>query len=301
MSREIAKLKDIQKEIEEESQSDDVRLQRLIIMVGAADFFGKGTREKPYELLALCNFLQNIDAVKYKNNDPIDRITHVLAFDKAYTNENIQNDVFQVNRYIHSKRHISKNLTQDKEENPEFYFTSPHKLGDRVEFHYIYENLETSYDKYKDPKVLNNLRETSVKAMAQECVPKANTLFETLANLLNEVHFDEYYLYNCAWIGGWKGYVDPYGVVKGSTEKQNRHFENMCELLHIVQNLEKPVYILSQPEMSVFEHSKKETLGKEYPLIRIPLNATTTFSKKRGGKRKTRKQKKTRKNRNDQG
>lgn len=118
---------------------------------------------------------------------------------------------------------------------------------------------------------------------------------EALQRLCTEIPSQEYYLYNCAWIGGFAGFMnETSGKILGTSAKQNRHFENMCELLYIFQNLQKPAYLLTAPDMLAYTHEKQKQVGSLYV---TPLDSTTIFKKEnwstKGGK--SRKQKRSKK------
>jgi hypothetical protein len=275
--------------------------KRLVIMVGAADFFGKRDgrlRANPYELIALVNYLKSINA-----HQPADEneVTEVLAFDSNYTTESIYNDQRNLNWSIYLSRK-GKGLTKDTyeediDENPNEYLQGGN-LGN-IFFHFNFFDLDTRYKKFTNElkyyPYLNG--KTTVKTMADQCVPQEGSVMKEFQDLIKQVSFQEYYLYNCAWIGGTVMIVNTNGKVRGSTAKQNRHYELMCELLYIFQNLGKPAYLLTAKDMSVYEHTGKIVGAPHNSLNVTPLNATTLFKKEewrmlKGGTRKVRKTRK---------
>lgn len=275
--------------------------KRLVIMVGGADFFGKldgRLRKDPYELIALVKYLKSIKA-----HDPTDEneITEVLAFDSNYTMSSIQNDEDQLNLSIYLDRKqkglTKKNFDIDFDENAREYLQGGN-IGN-IFFHYNFFDLSTRYKDFsaglKYYSYLNG--KTTVKTMADQCVPQEGSVMKELQNLITQVPFQEYYLYNCAWIGGTLIFRNANQKLRVSTEKQNRHYELMCELLYIFQNVGKPAYLLTAKDMSVFTHAEKIVGGPYNSLNVTPLNATTLFKKEewrvaKGGTRKVRKTRK---------
>lgn len=273
--------------------------KRLVLMVGGADFFQKGKRQDPYELIALVKYLKSINA-----HTPTDEneVTQVLAFDSAYTFESIQNDKEKLNVSIYQERKrvgLANNyFDDDMNDNSSEYLISG-SIGN-ILFSFNSYNLLTKYKLFAEQLAyypyLNGA--TPVKIMADQCVPQEGSVMKVIQEICTEIPFQEYYLYNCAWIGGTVMIVDKKnGKIKGSTAKQNRHYELMCELLNIFQNLGKPAYLLTAKDMSVYEHTGKIVGAPHNSLNVTPLNATTLFKKEewrmlKGGTRKVRKTRK---------
>ena len=319
---------------------------KLIVMVGGADFFhitrqGLKMRTNPYELSSLVTFLQQEIYTSEKKEKKEDIIYHILCFDSYYTVDTVRNDIEQANRYIYMekfKRHFIneqdlKELTygylDDFLHIEDIYDLYDYYADDNIEgvarlwheseknifiaqFTFIKMNLETSY-----PTLKNNLGrlfefskgETLLKTTAEECVPKENSTMKALQILCQTIPFQEYYLYNCAWIKGTQFYKTNNGKIYKPPEKTNRYFELLCELLYIFLHTGKPSYLLSAQDMNVFSHKNQMILSKnevdyykrhitDYatPLNIIPLNDTTLFKKeewvnttKKGGTRKQKK------------
>ncbi len=302
-------LEDIKSEFLE-MHSNGGKMKRLVVMIGGADFFQQGGRTDPYELIALVKYLKSINA-----HTPSDdaEITEVLAFDEAYTYKSKHNDIAQLNKSIYNERKLNgvtkESFSSDVSTYPNEYLQEG--LLGAVHFQFIAWNLATKYKEMASPQTfypfLNG--KTSVKTMADQCVPKEGSLMKAIQEICTEVPFEEFYLYNCAWIHGTQFYRNnTTGKIKVGTAKQNRLFENMCELLYIFQRTGKPTYLLTAKDMSVFEHPAKKKGLPYNSLNATPLNDTTMFIKeewanskiKMGGKsvRKTRKRKGTRKDRN---
>jgi hypothetical protein len=294
---EESKIKQI---IDIKSDLEEFPAHRLVIMLGAADFFWKvqGMRNNPYELVALLEFLASIGANKEEEKG-----TLVLCFDSNYRKDTIDNDIFYANKNIFNKRKSGKypnlegfinNFKRDENDNPDNYMSG--RYYGTVLFKYFYFDLVTSQNKFQNAKSLYNLMNQPLTTVSKECKPKENTAFQALEKICSELDFDEYYLYNCAWIRGFRGFQnETTGQILGTTAKQNRHFENMCELLYIFQHLQKPAYLLTEPDMLAYTHENQKQVGSLYL---TPLNSTTKFIKenwstKKGGK--SRKQKRSKK------
>lgn len=290
--RKIRQINDIKDEYE------GVPIHRLVVMVGAADFFGKKSgqlRKDPYELFALLQFLQSIGA-----NKDEERATLVLCFDSNYTEDTIKNDIHYANYKVFLKRGSSKvegfvnDFIKDKDNNPDDYIHE--NWFGNVLFKYFRFDLVTSQPKFQNAKEIYNLMDKPLTKLSDECKPKEKTAFEALEQLCKEIPFEEYYLYNCAWIRGFMGFQnEATGKNLVTTQKQNRHFENMCEFLYIFQHLNKSAYLLTAEDMLAYTHLQQKQVGSLYI---TPLNSTTTFKKenwtrKKGGK--SRKQKRSKK------
>lgn len=272
---------------------------RLILMIGGADFFEKGKRTNPYELLALVNYLNDIQA-----NNPADEneFTYVLAFDPAYTDQSIKNDAGHVNQSIYSQRKekglTKESIDDDIGEHMDEYIVGT-SFGNVLFNFYAFElptryrsvSVEETYYPYLNGK-------TPVTTMADQCIPQEGSVMKAIQELCMELPFHTYYLYNCAWIGGFHNVRNASGTTRGTTAKRNRHYESMCELLYIFQHLGKPSYLLTAKPMSVFKHPRKILGSTPNSLNLTPLNETTQFKEevwvpiKIGGRtiRKTRNQ-----------
>lgn len=281
--------------------------KRLILMIGGADFFSKGKRDNPYELKALVQFLKDINAIHPSNEN---EITMVIGFDESYEYDGGENDVNLLNLSIYEERKENK-LTQDSFENDMYNNGSEYLINGmlgNVFFDFKIYNLPTRKKNVQSTQkwypYLNG--KTTVKTMADQCIPEKGSIMKLIQDFCVEASFQENYLYNCAWIDGTNAYTNnatkKIKIYKG---KQNRHYENMCELLYIFQNLGRPAYLLLPKDMNVFNHPKKK-IGLGYDSLNVaPLNDTTLFKKEEwgnvkissGGKqiRKTRKRKGSRK------
>lgn len=284
---------------EKKDEFKDASPYRLVLMVGAADFFhtkhGRSLRSNSYELLALVHFLEKIGAV---NPTEEDQETLVCCFDSNYTYETIKNDIKNVNKVLFEKHKAAYRRFEDFEVSPDALNTINYG---NVFFEYFLFDLETSQKKFQNVREIYSLMNQPLTKLSDECKPKENTAMQALQKLCTEIPFQEYYLYNCAWIGGFTGFADETtGEILGTSAKQNRHFENMCELLYIFQHLQKPAYLLTAPDMLAYTHKNQKQVGSLYV---TPLNSTTKFIKenwstKKGGKsRKLKKSKKVSKSR----
>jgi hypothetical protein len=145
----------------------------------------------------------------------------------------------------------------------------------------------------------------TVAEFANGCPPVDGSTYDTLQKMIDTYKFKKIIIYNAAY---WKTNtaIINNGKPKPVSFLQNLYFDGMCELLNIVLNTGKDVekYIFDTEferieGRRVYSHKNAKTVKSlikdprhaNYRTIGTfyPLNETTAF---RGGKRKTRKQKK---------
>ena len=289
-----------------------ISLKRLIVMIGAANYFS-GSQATPIggiythqdELRSLVFYLKSINAHKPSDSN---EITYVLAFDKAYTPENIKEDFEDLNKIMYTNR--NKNRTsipfeKDFEENIDEYafpdyqpvLTEPaknnlqntvnrsqygvkgvswtYRIGN-ILFQFFPLNLESS--KKISTKELFLMQNKSIIPFGDECKPKANSFFDLLEKYCNKFPFEEYFLYNCAWIGTNSIHIN--NLTKKAWKRkmpyENVFLELVCEFIYIFSRLKKPSFLLTSNILHGFIHKNEKV---SHGLFITPLNDTTKYMK----------------------
>ncbi len=295
------------------------------------------------ELVNLVTYLKSIKAHKPDNPN---EMTIVLAFDEAYNNQSIDDDFNNLNKLIFQQRtgnssafelsqlYNDNSFKEDYDANIEEYALPTFRLNEPIKeiYDYYYKedypkrinegfstcrigniyfqhhffNFQTKYKK-KSPNDLYKLRDKAITSLGDECKPKPHSDFEKLQNFCERTPFEEYYLYNCVWVGGSDMFhLNNNSMMISSNPVHNRYLELGCEFLYIFTHLTKPSFLLTFGNLHTFNHTNEKKVGN---LFITPVNSTTTFKNNswkvkvkqaRGGKRRTttRKQKKrSRKNR----
>lgn len=268
---------------------------RLIIMIGGAAYKqSHGTKDFVAEdLLRLTLYLKEIGAHKKKEDEDTNPITVVLCFDELYGKEHTADDIDLVNKAIYedrfyngkTKKFLEGISNSNIEDNYTEYITTNsyynsglfnentqeliqnkdqgvRVLGDLVFIDRFYFNLTTQYLEKKDELVYNHLGKP-VSEMAAKCVPKSNTAFASLKEFCETIDFQEYYIYNRAWVGGGLFFQKDQMIYKSPSTVHNVYFETMCELLYIIQGLHKPSFFLTSGYTDVVNHKDKKTKSFE--------------------------------------
>lgn len=155
--------------------------------------------------------------------------------------------------------------------------------------------LPTSYEETGDVFARYNAarEKKTFFEFATECVPRGS-FYETLGPFLSNNAFQTLILYNCAYYLT-RGPQQKNGELIPRYITQNEHYEAMCELLYLVKNCSIPKKTVLDTEFQhqhgtpayVHPKSKKVTYGIMTG-TQYPLDETTAFRQKVGGRRRRR-------------
>lgn len=272
----------------------NVKITRLVITLGIVQ-----SHSSRNQLLELIKFFK--DKKKYINLDDEDApFMAFFHFDKEMLKKDIYKDKKQVNNYYnpyensYSGYYFGGLDLDDK--NLESY------LNDFANSYHMFvpANLYSSYENKRDTYKQMELAKSkgTFYKYGEGCPPVEGSAYEALAKLIQEMNFDEIYVYNCAyWVSNIPKYKNSGQINKFVGVIQNTYFEGMCELLNILMhtpNTTKKFILDSEFRdllgRNVYSHKNKRAY-KNSKIIEYPFNDTTAFL---GGKlKKTRKHKKS--------
>jgi hypothetical protein len=310
----------------QEKQNEGKQAFRLIYALGTANVTRMRTGEDS-DLGLLLQFIQNEHLFDEANS-----MTYIYAFDSNYTDENIERDIEDINIAFADRRrnernnniiepnrnrdpynyfHLNENfpLRLNYEPSPtESYFPARYSFGENCYVFFLDSNLQssclniipTSYDRQQ------NIKRMGFAATGLRCQPSANTGFAYLQHLVQNflVSNGELFIYNCAWEDRNEPYLNNTGQVRGVHRYTgNQYFDSFPELLSLVTHNYAPKhigrYILYNHFTNLFKNESivVRSSSDSGHLRLVSVKPETEFSRRMGGKRKTRKIRKVKQSR----